>query len=147
MPDIDHSSVGARLKRVLAKADTYVVKVLYYSMGAFLYLNVISLLSGRWIALLSIAVQALVLISVYFRKTWAYIVVGTWAVVGVISGVTFWLAVLLRGGEIVQPVDRILISNITLILGVYFLRNAKSIRYRNQVSAFDRGEARDVDAQ
>jgi len=139
--ETNRSSLRESLRQACAKADAYVEQVLYWTVGICLYLNALSLLSGNWIALLSIAIQALVVASIYFRKSWAYIVVGIWAVMGILSGATFWLAVLLRGGEIVQPVHVIVTSNLSLVMGIYFYRNVKTIRYRNQKPASVQADA------
>lgn len=112
---------------MLATFKAYYVPVLYSIVGIFLAMNVLGLLSGSWISLLPIAIQASVIVSVYMRKPWAYVIVRVWAAICIIAGGAIWLAVLLRGGEIVQPAARVVCQTLLLLVGVPLYKYAKVV--------------------
>lgn len=121
------------------KLGTYYVPALYSIFCIFMAINVLSLVSGSWIALLPIALQTLIIVAVYTRRSCAYLVVRAWAAVLIFSGVGLWLAVLLRGGgEIVQPARNVVWQTLLLFIGVPTFRYAKAFlsqRVRSDVQA------------
>jgi hypothetical protein len=109
------------------KYETYYVPALYWIVGLFLGINMLSLMGGAWIALLPITIQASIIVSVYARKPWAYVVVRIWSALCIFSGVTVWLAVLLRGGEFSRSAGYMAFETLSLFMGVMFFKNAKAV--------------------
>jgi hypothetical protein len=83
------------------------------------------LLSGNLLALLTLAVQFVVLGAVYFRNPWAYIVVKVWAFIVMLSGLAMWLAVLLDGSKYFHSVFHAVSNTLMLFAGFYFFKFAK----------------------
>ena len=105
--------------------EKHFVTSLYVVLGLLLAINVMALLSGRLLSLLTLAVQFVVLGAVYFRKPWAYIVVKVWAVIAMLAGLAMWLAVLLAGPKYFHSVFHAVSNTLMLIAGFYFFKFAK----------------------
>jgi hypothetical protein len=115
----------SELEQAASTVNTYYLRILYLTVGVFLILNLISLLHGLRSALLAIAFQVLVLASVFTKRSWAYIVVRLWSAFWMFSGISLWLAVLLRG-KIIEPTSYVVFRCFLLIAGFYFFKYAKS---------------------
>ena len=68
------------------RLEKHFVTALYVILGLLLAINVLTLLSGNLLALLTLAIQLVVLGAVYFHKSWAYIVVRVWEVIAMLAG-------------------------------------------------------------
>ncbi|WP_445145051.1 hypothetical protein [Dyella sp. Tek66A03] len=121
---------------MLARYDKYYVPALYVTVGILLARNALTLASGEWLALLPIGIQATVVWTVFQRKPWAHLIVRIWAAICIVAGASLWLAVLLRGGEIVEPMGRVEFSTFLLIVGLFFMRRAKTV-LSPQISGFE----------
>lgn len=97
----------------------------YVFAGAFLLLNLLSILAGQVAALVPAALQLTVLISVYRRVSWAWIAVSVWAAFMVGAGAFKWAALLVRPGPFDEPLLGVMVSSALLMLGVYFLAYAR----------------------
>ena len=99
--------------------------MLYAALFVFLAINGWALVAGNYFALIPLAIEIVVLVSVYLGKPWSIIAVRVWACVLVISGAAMWLAVLLDGVVHFRSPARAVILTIMLILGLYFLAYSK----------------------
>jgi 4-amino-4-deoxy-L-arabinose transferase-like glycosyltransferase len=109
------------------KYETYYVPALYATVGILLAVNLLGLMGGAWITLLPIVIQISIVVSVYARKTWAYVVVRVWSAICILSGTTLWLAVLLRGGEFSQPAGYMVFQTLLLPMSFIFFKSAKVV--------------------
>jgi hypothetical protein len=66
-----------------------------------------------------------VLGAVYFRKSWAYIVVKVWALIAMLAGLAMWWAVLLDGPKYFHSVFNAVSNTFMLFAGFYFFKFAK----------------------
>lgn len=104
---------------------------LYTVVGLLLLVNVVSLLTGSYLALIPLGLQLLVLASVYLHKAWAYIVVRIWAVLLVLAGASMWLAVLFGGTSYFHSAGHAVAYTLVLVLGVYFFIYSKPVLRAN----------------
>lgn len=115
----------SELEQAVSTANTHYLRILYLTVGVFLILNLISLFNGLRSALVAIAFQALVLASVFTKRSWAYVVVRIWSAFWIFSGISLWLAALLRW-KITEPTSNVVFRSLLLIAGFYFFKYAKS---------------------
>ncbi|WP_158755811.1 hypothetical protein [Dyella sp. S184] len=108
-----------------ANLQKHFIPALYVVLGLLLAANIMSLLSGNLLALVSLAVQFTVLGVVYFGKPWAYIAVKLWAFIVMLAGLAMWLAVLLDGTKYFHSVFNAVFNTLMLFAGFYFFNFAK----------------------
>jgi hypothetical protein len=100
--------------------------VLYAALAVFLSLNGWALVAGNYAALLSLSIETVVLVSVYFAQPWAYIAVRVWACVLIAAGAAMWLAVLFGGIAYFRSPAHAVFEVSLLVLGLYFFIYSKS---------------------
>jgi hypothetical protein len=102
-------------------ASRVFVGILYLGTGVHLFFNVLALLSGQLVALLPVAVQGAVILSVYLRTEWAWKLVCVWGAFMLIAGGARWLANLIGP----EPIEFLSANNLRLTawlgLGIYLL--------------------------
>ncbi|WP_233841720.1 hypothetical protein [Dyella sp. 2HG41-7] len=107
--------------------EKFYVPALYATVGSLLAFNISVMAGGAWTALLPITIQALIIVSVMTRRSWAYIVVRIWSAICIVGGASIWLAVLLRGGEFSHSAWYMTYQTLALLLGVIFFKYAKAV--------------------
>jgi hypothetical protein len=100
--------------------------VLYAALAVFLSLNSWALVAGNYTALISLTIEAVVLVSVYLAKPWAYIAVRVWACILIVAGAAMWLAVLFGGVAYFHSLGHAAFEVALLVLGLYFFSYSKS---------------------
>ncbi len=98
--------------------------VLYAFLFVLLTVNSLRLISGDLSALLPIAIQATTLIGLLTRNPWTWILVCIWSAIAVFSGITLWLAILVRGA-ITEPMFQFTLINALMFTGIFFLLFAR----------------------
>jgi hypothetical protein len=100
-------------------------RALYASIAILLAMNVATLMNGRFIALIPLSVQCLVLSSVYLKKSWAILVVKVWASLLMVVGLLMWCAVALDGRSHFHSLLEGVVNTLAMIMGWYFFRYAR----------------------
>jgi hypothetical protein len=102
------------------------MSILYSTLGALLFVNLILWIGGGSVAAVSAALQGAVIASVYFRVKWAPKIVIIWALIPALSATMMWLAAILRGGEFVQSASMVIYKTVLMIVCIYLMTFASA---------------------
>jgi len=111
--------------------DRLYVYSLYLIIGTLMIVNLISLLSGTYLAIIPLVFQGAVIFAVIQEKPWAAKIVVTWAAVAIIGAIASLLAVSLGDSEATK---RVYFHVSSLVAGTFFAFFAKEVFARRTTS-------------
>lgn len=100
--------------------------IIYSCASAMILINLLAFTGGAYKAGLPILLQCLVIVSVYFNKSWSIFVIKFWSIILIMIGIFMWLAVILDGPSHFGSVMDGVVNSLTSLAGVYFFRYAKA---------------------